>query len=119
MMGQPAPDSLAIRPLSPQDATWARSRLVERWGSEKVVVQSDFPARRMPGFVALEAGQPIGLLTYSIANRACEIVTLDSWQKGKEVGAALLNAVEQATRAAGRRRLWLITTNDDTAAWRF
>lgn len=109
-----------VRPRSPQDVAWARPRLLARWGSEKIVVHGQvFWPTELPGLVALEAGQPVGLLTYSIADRACEIVTLDSWQEGRGVGTALLNAVKQAARTAGCSRLWLITTNDNTPALRF
>ncbi len=112
--------SFVSRPLSPQDADWVRPRLAARWGSERIVVHGQvFWPAELPGFVALEAEQPLGLLTYSIVGQACEIVSLDSWREGKGIGSALLEAVKQAARAAGCQRLWLITTNANTAALRF
>ena len=35
------------------------------------------------------------------------------------VGSALIDAVKKVAASAGCRRLWLITTNDNTAALRF
>jgi len=39
--------------------------------------------------------------------------------EGQGAGTALLTAVEAAAAAAGCRRLWLITTNDNLDALRF
>jgi RimJ/RimL family protein N-acetyltransferase len=47
------------------------------------------------------------------------VVTLDAVDSGSGIGTALLRSVEQAARAAGASRLWLITTNDNTRALRF
>jgi GNAT superfamily N-acetyltransferase len=50
---------------------------------------------------------------------ACEIVTLDNLGDRRGVGTALIEAVMETARAAGCRRLWLITTNDNLRALRF
>ena len=39
--------------------------------------------------------------------------------EGIGVGSALVSTLEDAARAAGCRRLWLITTNDNLEALRF
>lgn len=119
-LGTQGADRFLIRPLLPQDAAWVRPRLIERWGGERIVVHGQvFWPAQLPGLVALEAEQSLGLLTYSITGQACEIVTLDSWQEGIGVGTALLEAVRRVAGAAGCRRLLLLTTNDNTAALRF
>jgi ribosomal protein S18 acetylase RimI-like enzyme len=61
----------------------------------------------------------VGLLTYAVRGEACEIVTLNSWAEGLGVGTALLAAARETARAAGCRRLWLVTTNDNLPALRF
>ena len=60
-----------------------------------------------------------GLVTFHIAGDACEIVTLDSLHPGQGIGTALIEAVKAAAGAAGCRRLWLITTNDNLHALGF
>jgi GNAT superfamily N-acetyltransferase len=73
----------------------------------------------LPGIVAVDERGPIGLLTYRIVGDACEITSLNSRAAGKGVGSALIDAARTSAAAAGCRRLWLITTNDNTPALRF
>jgi ribosomal protein S18 acetylase RimI-like enzyme len=94
--------------------------VTEQWGAEIVVAHGKvYRPAELPGFVAEDAGQIVGLLTYHVEGDACEIVTLDSQREGQGIGTALIEAARSAARAAGCRRLWLITTNDNTAALRF
>ena len=73
----------------------------------------------LPAFLALRGERPCGLATYRIEGDGCELVTLNSLEEGRGIGTALLAAVERAARGAGCRRLWLVTTNDNTDALRF
>lgn len=59
------------------------------------------------------------MATYQIVDRACELVTLDAFDKFSGIGTALLERVAQAARKEGCRRLRLITTNDNLDAIRF
>ncbi len=109
-----------IRPLAPADCEWMGRRIAESWGAESVIAHGQlFRPAKLPGFAAEAEGEIIGLLTYHIEGQACEIVTLDSWREGLGVGSALIKAMTQAAHQAGCRRLWLITTNDNTPALRF
>lgn len=76
-------------------------------------------AATLPGFVAVLDGSPVGLVTYREDGDSWELVTVNGAVGGRGVGTALLGAAADAARAAGKRRLWLITTNDNTAALRF
>jgi ribosomal protein S18 acetylase RimI-like enzyme len=109
-----------VRALEQQDARWVARLTGEYWGSEKVVAHGAvfYPAE-LPGFVAEEAGEPRGWLTYHLEGTACEIVTLASLLEGQGVASALIEALRDEARAAGCRRLWLVTTNDNTHALRF
>lgn len=109
-----------IRPLSRRDRAWVEALLEEHWGSPAVVTRGRVHrADRLPGFVAEHDGEPAGLVTYRIAEAECEVVTLNSLVEDRGLGTALLEAVRQVALAADCRRLWLITTNDNTAALRF
>lgn len=101
-----------------------RDRVVERisleWGSTMIVSRGRVHrAEQLPGFVAMEGETIVGLVTYRISAGECEIVTLDSWAENKGIGSSLLDSVIQEARSRGCSRVWLITTNDNTAAMRF
>lgn len=92
----------------------------ERWGGEVVVTRGRvLRPSELPGFLAETRGGPAGLVTYEVRGGECEVVTLDSLEEKRGIGTALMEAVEREARAAGCRRLWLITTNDNTRALRF
>jgi ribosomal protein S18 acetylase RimI-like enzyme len=113
-------DKLKIRALDDKDRPWVNQLLRDNWGS--VVIVSRGKAHRgdgLPGFIAVLDGQPAGLLTYDIAGSDCEITSINSLAEGWGIGSALVEALKQAAAAAGYQRLWLITTNDNTAALRF
>ena len=111
---------MKIRPLFPADRDWVARHVAEHWGAEIVVAHGTlYHPAALPGFVAEIAGGVAGLVTFYIAGDACEIVTLDSLSEGKGVGTALIEAVRAAAIAAGCRRLWLITTNDNLHALGF
>jgi ribosomal protein S18 acetylase RimI-like enzyme len=75
----------------------------------------------LPGFVARWGKSDVGLVTYLIDGKECEIVTINAFAEGEGlgVGTALIEAVRESAAEAGCARLWLITTNDNTEAIRF
>jgi ribosomal protein S18 acetylase RimI-like enzyme len=119
---------LHIRPLTPSDQDWVRQKMVEEWGAEIIVVHGKvFRPANLPGFVAELDGEIVGLLTYRMDGRDCEVMTLNAWREGMGVGTALIAAARQVAGAAlslskGQARcgrLYLVTTNDNTRALRF
>lgn len=61
----------------------------------------------------------VGLVTYRPDGADCEVSTLYVVESWRGVGTALMEAVVDAARHAGCRRLWLVTTNDNVDALRF
>jgi ribosomal protein S18 acetylase RimI-like enzyme len=113
-------DMVQVRQLDEFDRAWMAQTLAERWGSTRMVSRGVLhEAEQLPGFVAERSGARVGLLTYRIAGGECEVTSLDSLVEGFGVGSALMAAAQDAARAAGCQRLWLITTNDNTHALRF
>jgi ribosomal protein S18 acetylase RimI-like enzyme len=110
-----APDLIEVRPLD--DA--GRTAVVERWGAVVVRRGEEVDVTGLPGFAAWIAGERAGVLTYAVRGDECEVVTLHSLLPGRGAGRALLDAVREAARAAGCRRLWLVTTNDNVRALGF
>jgi len=108
-----------VRPLAEADREWVTGRLRDLWGEGVVSRGRMLDATVLPGFVAERDGAPAGLTTYRIDGDECEIVTINAFPKGGGAGTALIDAVSAAARAAGCRRVWLITTNDNLRALRF
>ncbi len=109
-----------VRPLQASDKVQAAQFLREQWGGERVVAHGVvyYPAE-LPGFVAEGEGEWLGLVTYQVQGEACEIVTLNAKRPFLGFGSSLLEKVIGKAKAAGCRRLWLITTNDNLQALRF
>ncbi len=113
-------EGYAIRPLGDDDRDWVSRFVAERWGAETIVSRGRIHRpRNLPGFVAVEGDERVGLLSYHVAGGECEIVSLDSLRPASGVGTALIAAAERAARGADCRRLWLITTNDNLPTLRF
>ncbi len=95
--------------------------IIRGWGADFIVTRGrKVFAAELPAFLAEDAsGKKLGLLTYEIIGDQCEVVTLDAFVKFSGIGTALMKRVEEASREAGCRRLWLITTNDNLDAIRF
>jgi ribosomal protein S18 acetylase RimI-like enzyme len=109
-----------IRPLAGSDREWVRLFSIEHWGDETVVAHGQvIRPHELPGFAAFDGEQCIGLLTYWIDGQSCEIVTINSLRASLGIGSALIAEVTATARAAGCRRLYLITTNDNLNALRF
>lgn len=109
-----------IRATSEEDRVWTAALLVNRWGSPIIVTRGRVHrADRLPGFIASVGNTPRGLVTYTVENGECEIVSLDSLESNRGIGTALVKAVRDETFARYCQRLWLITTNDNTRALRF
>jgi ribosomal protein S18 acetylase RimI-like enzyme len=106
--------------MQPGDRSWVVSRLEEAFGGVTVARKGVLvDASALPGFVATDGGQPVGLLTYDVAHGECEVVAIVSTEAGRGIGRALMDAARDHAAVSGCRRLWLITTNDNTKAIRF
>ena len=117
-----------IQPFIDEDRELVLELLQRSWGSNRVIAHgSVYFVDRLPGFKAVFTDDLkdkydkvlIGLITYKIDTDACEIVTLDSLVPGIGIGTALVCHVERIAKSVGCRRLWLITTNDNTNGLKF
>lgn len=106
--------------VTEEHKAWVTDCLRKHWSEPMVVSRGKVhQADELPGFIALWNGKPSGLVTYSISENQCEIVTLNSEVEEKGIGTALIEAVKATARAAECNRLWVITTNDNIEAIRF
>ncbi len=103
--------------ISPKYREWATGLIRDHWGSPEIVTRGKVhDTSRLRGFVAVMQGEPVGLVTYSIHDEECEMVSLDSLMEGIGIGSALVGAAARKAKERGCRRLWLITTNDNLDA---
>lgn len=111
---------IRVRPMERGDQPWGVRRLEDAFGDVSVARKGvPIDASVLPGFVATDDGRPLGLLTYDAADGECEVVAIISTEEGRGIGQALMDAARDHAAATGYRRLWLITTNDNTRAFRF
>ncbi len=109
-----------VRPIDDSTRGEAVRLLAEHWGSPLIVSKGKPHAgEALPGYLAFEGGVLKGLITFNIENEECEIVSLDSLFENHGIGTMLIDKVTQTAQAQGCRRVWLITTNDNTHAIRF
>jgi GNAT superfamily N-acetyltransferase len=112
-------EELEVRAVEDGEREWLAEVLRGAWGEFVVSRGRVIDPTTLPAVVCLRGGRPAGFATYDPGETDCELVTIDAFRQQLGVGSALLAAVEDAARAAGCRRLWLITTNDNLDALRF
>jgi GNAT superfamily N-acetyltransferase len=111
---------IVIREIRETDRAWLVQFASERWGAPFVVSRGNMhELARLPGFIAEDQGEPVGVVTYQKEGLACEVVSINSLRPHEGIGTLLLNAVKEMTLRAGCTRLWLVTTNDNLNALRF
>ncbi|HEK9102454.1 GNAT family N-acetyltransferase [Bacillus pfraonensis] len=92
----------------------------ENWGSTLMVSRGRAHLLdQLPGFVATEDNRIAGIITYEIKENNCEIVSLDSFKEKKGIGTKLVERVVDIAKKQCCKKIWLITTNDNTNALRF
>ena len=113
-------EMLRIRPLNKDDCVWVTRLLEEHWGSTSMVTRGRMHKMdELPGFVAVHDDKAAGLITYVIEDGECEIISINSLVERIGIGSALTDVVRGVAVEARCRRIWLITTNDNTPALRF
>jgi GNAT superfamily N-acetyltransferase len=112
--------AITVRAAAAEDRGTVASLLADSWGTTTLVTHGvAYDAAILPALLAERDGAPAGLLTYTVDDEGMEIVTLDAVERRSGAGTALLAAAADLARAAGARRLWLATTNDNLDALRF
>jgi len=112
---------IELRPVAREDRNRVSAFIVEHWGTDFVVAHGEvFRPHDLPGFVATDqTGELLGLVTYSMHQNECEVVTLNSLQERVGIGTSLLQAVQELAVGRGCSRIWLMTTNDNLSALGF
>lgn len=112
--------TVEIQPIKREDRAWVQAFLWRVAGCTRMVSRGVLhQCDALPGFIGSVAGQRVGLVTYRVDGRECEVVTLHTAAHGQGVGTALLAAAAEVAWQHGCHRTWLITTNDNEPAIRF
>ena len=110
---------IEVRPLAEDDRLWAVEVETESWGEPVVARRGELvDLSELPAFIALLDGERAGLAAYAVRGDECEVVTITSLVEGRGIARALLEAIRDRAAEAGCRRLWLVTTNNNTHALR-
>jgi N-acetylglutamate synthase-like GNAT family acetyltransferase len=109
-----------VRRATQDDRAWIAEVVVGAFASNRVVsrgrVHDD--AAMLDGFVVENDGRPVGCALWHEVDGDAELVVIVTTYRGAGAGTALLDAVVDYARAHRWKRLWLITTNDNTDALR-
>ena len=113
-------NSYLIRPIRDDDREWISDLLIKHRGSSAIVTRGRIhQGDLLPGFIAEEMDEKVGLITYNIENKKCEITSLNSIVEGIGIGSNLIEEVKRKAAASGCSKIWCITTNDNRRAIRF
>ena len=109
-----------VRPLTTEERAALPGRVTHTAGSHIAVTPlRTYDIRELDGFAAVEDDCVAGIVTYAAEDQHCEIVTIDAFEAGRGVGAALLSTVKSIAIDRGCSRLTLFTTNDNLRAKKF
>jgi N-acetylglutamate synthase-like GNAT family acetyltransferase len=111
---------MKIREMQDSDRDKALE-IVRRRGDDFVVSRGriSYPHKGKAFILEDDKGGMAGIASYEIDNNECEITLIEVFDRNKGHGTGLLEAVKHAAKAAGCRRLWLITTNNNVEARMF
>jgi GNAT superfamily N-acetyltransferase len=104
MEGVPVKPIFEIVEMSPEYSECATGLIRDHWGAPEIVTRGKIhDTSRLPGFIAVLQGEPAGLVTYSIHDEECEMVSLDSLVEGIGIGSALVGAAARKAKERGCR----------------
>ncbi|MCL2397324.1 MAG: GNAT family N-acetyltransferase [Defluviitaleaceae bacterium] len=108
-----------IEPITQANRPLIDNLIAENWAGPFLVTRGILhDTRQHAGFVVYKDGVVLGYALYYLADNDCEITALQSLQEKQGIGGALVKAIVEKAKNLGCGRVWLITTNDNAAAFR-
>ncbi|MCK5362995.1 MAG: GNAT family N-acetyltransferase, partial [Gammaproteobacteria bacterium] len=99
--------AMRVSELTDDDRIWVKERTELLFGGDFVVSRQEVhDPHQLPGFIATEGSERVGLATYNINGDECELVTIDSLCQFMGVGTDLLERIEEAALDAGCKKIW-------------
>lgn len=109
---------MQVREATEADRGWIRGRLLESWGSTRMVLRGELVD--CADAAGLIAGEREGLLQFrTLGPGAGEILTLEAFVQWRGIGTALVEAYLERAAREGLGEVVVITTNDNVDALRF
>jgi ribosomal protein S18 acetylase RimI-like enzyme len=94
--------------------------MVRNWSSTAVARRGELiEARDLAGYAALLGGRRTGLVLVDLRDGDLEVVAISTTRRRQGVGHALIKQCVEQARECECRRVWLITTNNNTTAIAF
>jgi RimJ/RimL family protein N-acetyltransferase len=91
----------------------------EAWGGPLAARLGELvDLRGFPTLIAMLDGERAGIARYALRGDECEVASIASTPEGQGVARAMLDAIRAIAVEHGCRRVWLVTTNDNTRALR-
>lgn len=104
-------------PISPHNREQVNAFIERQWLTTEMVICGEIvDMTAVEGIAAMGGEGIVGLITYRIYNKVCEITSLDSLREGQGIGTELLERVIAIAKKAKCHKLSLITTNDNINA---
>jgi ribosomal protein S18 acetylase RimI-like enzyme len=111
---------IETRAATADDLTWVVEAAREVLGDDYQVHSTrQFRVTEGEVIVGMRDGRRAGFLTWVPDGDGAEFTAVACTERRAGVGAALLRAGEEAARARGARRVFLVTTDDNDGAQRF
>jgi N-acetylglutamate synthase-like GNAT family acetyltransferase len=109
-----------VRRATDDDRPWIAEIVRGAFASERLVSRGRVleNVSSLEGFVVENDGRPIGCALWQEHDGDAELAVLVTTYRGAGAGTALLDAVVEHARKTKWKRLWLVTTNDNTDAIR-
>lgn len=112
-------DVVDLSPRRPEDRP-ALEAFLRGWNALWVARRDELvDSLNHPAVLAWSDSDLCGAAIYLIDGDDCELLTLHAAIAFKGIGTALLTTVEEVARAAGCKRMRVVTTNDNLEALRF
>ncbi|MBA4494881.1 GNAT family N-acetyltransferase [Paenactinomyces guangxiensis] len=107
-------------PENKSDWVWLEKLWQKEWGGTTMVTRGTiYHLRDLNVLIAREGEKPVGAITYHLNSEDAEIISLNALVEQRGIGGALLRSAEKEVQNAGRKRIWVITTNDNLDSLRF
>lgn len=107
-----------IREATEADRPTIDAILTESWGRPFVALGGrGVVLTGQPALVALLGDEIVGALVYRVDGDALEVLSINSRAGG--AGTGMITAAREHAMSLGLRRLWLVTTNNNSNALRF
>ena len=91
---------MELKKIEKQDRDKTTAFIKKEWGGTLIVLREgeQFELANAEGFVIYDKEEIIGLITYEIRDKVCEILSLDSKVEDKGLGTQLVEAVKNVAR---------------------